>query len=262
MRTALAFAVLAGWMGITVLSGALTHPGGGQVTDIVTGGVGWNFVAACLFLGGVAALVRASRWGRAWGPDLGLGAAAPRTLRLLWLPALYVLAMGAAAVALGLPPAGIVALVLLNMVLVGVSEELMFRGFLWAGLRERLGFWAAVWLSSVIFGGVHVLNAFTTGAFAGAALQAVAAFMSGVHFLALRLRCRSIWPGAGLHAVWNSAALLLVLAAMREGGGGPGGGAGPSIADMPPALLALPLLAVLPLFAYGLFLIRKGSALE
>ena len=263
-RAGIAFAVLAGWLAATVLVGAATRPGEAPITDAVTRGIGWNFVAASGFLVVVALLLgaRARRARPVFGdPGLGLGAPRPGTWRLLWLPAAYVAVMAIGALAVGLPPWPVVGLVVLNTALVGFSEEMMFRGVLWWGLRPALGFWPAVWAAAAIFGGVHVLNALSTGAPGAAALQACAAFLNGVHFVAIRVRCRSIWPGVLVHAAWNCAALLVVIAAMSGAGEGAGGGGGmPSLSDVPPAALVLPLLMVLPLALYGLYLLRRGQA--
>lgn len=262
-RVLLAIAVLAGWLAATVLVGTVTRPGEAPITDAVTRGIGWNFVVASGFLVIVALLLR-GRAGRArpvpGDPGLGLGAPKPGTWRLLWLPAAYVTVMAIGVLAVGLPPWPVVGLVVLNTALVGFSEEMMFRGVLWWGLRPALGFWAAVWTAAAIFGAVHVLNALSTGAPGAAALQACAAFLNGLHFVAIRVRCRSIWPGVLVHAAWNCAALLVVIAAMSEAGAGAGEGGMPSLSDVPPAALLLPLLMVLPLALYGLYLLRRGEA--
>ena len=269
-RVLLAIAVLAGWLAATVLVGTVTRPGEAPITDAVTRGIGWNFVAASGFLLIVALLLR-GRAGRgrglrtgsiSGGPGLGLGAPEPGTWRLLWLPAAYVTVMALGALAVGLPPWPVVGLVVLNTALVGFSEEMMFRGVLWWGLRPALGFWPAVWSAAGVFGAVHVLNALSTGAPGAALLQACAAFLNGLHFVAIRVRCRSIWPGVLVHAAWNCAALLVVLAAMSEAGPGAGAGGMRSLSDVPPAALVLPLLMVLPLALYGLYLLRRGEAAE
>lgn len=258
-RAGIAFAVLAGWLAATVMIGAVTRPGEAPITDAVTRGIGWNFVAASGFLIVVTLLLHGRTRPVSGDPGLGLGAPRPGTWRLLWLPAAYVAVMAIGALAVGLPPWPVVGFVVLNTALVGFSEELMFRGVIWWGLRPALGFWPAVWAAAAVFGGVHILNALSTGAPGAAALQACVAFLNGVHFVAIRVRCRSIWPGVLVHAAWNCAALLLVIAAMSGAGAGGGGGM-PSLSDVPPAALVLPLLMVLPLALYGFYLLRRGEA--
>jgi membrane protease YdiL (CAAX protease family) len=44
-----------------------------------------------------------------------------------------------------------------------LSEEWMFRGVLFQGLRSRLALWPATLLTSALFGAGHVMNVVTTG---------------------------------------------------------------------------------------------------
>ncbi|MBI4045372.1 MAG: CPBP family intramembrane metalloprotease [Devosia nanyangense] len=144
-----------------------------------------------------------------------------------------------------------VAFLAVNALLVGFSEETMFRGVLYRGLRSRLSFWPAAWVTSAIFGCVHVLNSLGTGDLLAASLQAITAFMAGTFFLAVVLRTRSILPAILLHAAWDF--LLLTMASST-----------PDIGPIEPSLvtLSLPLLLDLPLFIYALFILRKAAAQE
>ena len=104
---------------------------------------------------------------------------------------------------LGLPPAGTLLFIALNTALIGLSEEWMFRGVLFQGLRSRLAMWPAILLTSLLFGAVHVLNVITTGQLLEAVVQSVAAFMSGMVLLALLIRTGSIWVPIAYHALWD-----------------------------------------------------------
>ena len=124
----------------------------------------------------------------------------------------------------------------------------MFRGVLFQGLRSRLAMWPAILLSSLLFGAVHILNVITTGQLAEAAVQAVAAFMSGIVLLALLIRTGSIWVPITYHALWDFG--TFVTSATSPTTGAP--------MDFTQGWAwALPILIVLPNFLYALFLLRK-----
>jgi membrane protease YdiL (CAAX protease family) len=126
-----------------------------------------------------------------------------RSLLLLWLPALGIVFL----LAVGLPTFSkggqVLLFVLVNTLLVGISEELMFRGILLHSARTRYSLWAAIWIVSILFGLIHSLNGFLTGEFGPALIQAVMAFFSGVMFMGLRLRQGSILPVMVVHGLWD-----------------------------------------------------------
>ena len=143
-------------------------------------------------------------------------------------------------------PASVVAMVAINTMVVGFSEELAFRGVLWGAARKAMSFWPAFFLVTFLFGIVHVLNALMTGEFAAAGVQAFNAMLSGAAFLALRIRTHSLIPVMVVHWLWDLA--VFVLAAGREG---------PAAAVDPMAQLSGALVVVGPMALYGLFLIRN-----
>jgi membrane protease YdiL (CAAX protease family) len=146
-RLAVSLATFLGWMLITLVGeqfGAGTHQ---ALTETVARGLGWPFVAATAF---VLSVVAWQRW-----RDIGLQQLpTARSLLLAWLPALYIAGGFGLAVRFGLPPATVVLWVLLNTFLVGLSEELMFRGVLLQALRRTVA------LTTAAFGAVHSLNVF------------------------------------------------------------------------------------------------------
>ncbi|MEI4488194.1 CPBP family intramembrane glutamic endopeptidase [Frigidibacter sp. MR17.14] len=234
-----AFATFLAWLLVMLLAG----PNPGEpvpISAMVTEGIALQLLLAPLFL---ILVTRVIDFG-----DLGLRAPALRHLRLLWLPLLYVAAIFAFAVALGLPTGRQVLFVLANCVLVGISEELMFRGVLFAGFRRRFSPWPAVVAVTLLFGSVHILNAFITGSLTGAVMQAAAAGLSGLLFIALRVRTGSLILCIALHALWNFAAFMATLA---QGDIDPG-----QVADLPLVAQLMPALFVLPLFLYALYLLR------
>ena len=91
--------------------------------------------------------------------------------------------------ALGLPPASTLLFVIMNTMLVGLSEEWMFRGALFQGLRSRLAMWPAILLTSALFGAVHVMNVVTTGQLGEAIVQAAARLSTSRRAGTGRFRC-------------------------------------------------------------------------
>jgi CAAX protease family protein len=89
--------------------------------------------------------------------------------------------------------------VLLIVVLAPISEEVCFRGMLYAGLREKLPRVAAALIGGLIFGGLHAL----TGISAVPPLIVFGALLS-----LLYEKTGSIIPGILLHMLNNSVALL------------------------------------------------------
>jgi hypothetical protein len=126
-----------------------------------------------------------------------------RSLLLLWLPALAIIIN----LALGLPAnttgGRVLLIVLVNTLLVGISEELMFRGILLHGARSRYRFWTAILIVSILFGLIHALNGFITGDFGAALFQSVTAFSSGLMYMGLRLRQNSLLPVMLVHGLWD-----------------------------------------------------------
>ena len=80
----------------------------------------------------------------------------------------------------------------------GIAEEIGFRGVLFRYAESLLGTWAAVAVSALVFGALHLgnTNATLTGAVA-IALEA------GVMFAVLYALTRSLWVVVGVHAGWN-----------------------------------------------------------
>ena len=226
------------WLALTV-GGSLGKTSGAHeaLWESASRGVGWPWLLAAMFATGL--VLFSDR--RALGMRLPVTIA---TLRLAWLPFLYAVAACLLAAAQP-PPAALAGMVLLNTSLVALSEEVMFRGILLYGLMTRLPVLPAVLVSSALFGAVHALNVFTTGDLAASLLQALAAALQGVGLAAVRVRTHSLWPMIVVHAFYDCGLLLAA-------------GAHPATA-MPGAMSVLPVLFVLPIFVYGLFLLRKNA---
>jgi membrane protease YdiL (CAAX protease family) len=89
--------------------------------------------------------------------------------------------------------------ILLIAVAAPLSEELLFRGYLFGGLREKLSRWPAALVAGAVFGALHALTGIS-------AVPQLIAF--GVILCLLYEKTGSIVPGIILHMLNNSAALL------------------------------------------------------
>jgi hypothetical protein len=229
-RILLALGAFVIWTAITVIGGRLRAGGEAELVEGVTQGVNWVYMLAAAFL---LAVVAWQRW-----DDLRLKTApAAGSLRLLWLPALYTAGFLVLAVLLGLPPIAVIFLVLVNTFFVGPSEELMFRGILLQAFRHRMAIWPAILVTSLLFGGIHSLNVFTTGNLLNALIQSSAALLSGLLFIGIRLRTGSLWPAIITHGLWDFGVFLMGAA-----------GGEPTVTQTAPTTFQMlfPLLLVLP----------------
>ncbi len=85
------------------------------------------------------------------------------------------------------------------MFLAPLVEETFFRGFLFAGFRQRYGWNRAALLSSGFFAVAHLIPA-----------AMIPAFVVGVGFAYLYHKSNSLWPGIFMHFLINSFAVILV----------------------------------------------------
>jgi membrane protease YdiL (CAAX protease family) len=237
-RLGLAIVVVAIWALITVFGG-LAQSGQGSLSDLVSQRFVLATPAAALFLWII------SRW-QGWH-DLGLnGARPPGSVVLLWPIGIYIIGFTGLAMlnhSFALPALAFVAI---NTFFVGMSEELAFRGVLWGAARKALPFWPGVLLVSALFGSVHLLNTFITGELAAAAVQAFNAFLSGLAYLALRIRTRSLVPMMVAHWLWDMSVFLSA---------GDTSGSAPA----EPAKLLFGAALVAPITLYGLWLLRRSG---
>jgi membrane protease YdiL (CAAX protease family) len=162
-----ALAVYVIWQTInTGIQVAGTGPDGIDLIDLVQHGITPSIAAAGLFLLVVVLLFR-------WVREVGLAQGPQRgTLRVIWPWLMFLALFAASALNAGLPPASVTLFILANTMLVGWSEEVMFRGVWMRGLHRSFGIWAAILGSSLIFGAIHVLNVFLTGDLKGAVIRA------------------------------------------------------------------------------------------
>lgn len=101
---------------------------------------------------------------------------------------------------------------MLNMILVGVAEELVFRGIIAQTLLERYGtaragVWKACLVSGALFGAAHLSNLLGSAPF-GVLMQCVFAGSLGVLFAAIYFRTGNLWVLVFLHGAQDAASLL------------------------------------------------------
>ena len=107
-------------------------------------------------------------------------------------------------------------LFVLQMLLVGYCEELLFRGLIQNALHDCYGedTWAhvmlAILVSGAIFGGVHLLNALRPGvSFMAAFMQAFVNVFAGIYYAAVYYRTgKNLWYILVLHAFYDMFAMI------------------------------------------------------
>ncbi|HVU30433.1 MAG TPA: type II CAAX endopeptidase family protein [Sphingomicrobium sp.] len=83
-------------------------------------------------------------------------------------------------------------------ILPGFMEELLFRGILFRWIEEFAGSWAALVVTSALFGLAHILNPNATWFSSFAIAVEAGVLLGGAYMLT-----RSLWFPMGLHAAWN-----------------------------------------------------------
>jgi hypothetical protein len=167
---------------------------------------------------------------------------------VLWaLPGLMVVIVGVQLLGLSWGDLGLghVAAVVLAAVLVGITEETLFRGIILTALRARTGSEAAAaGLTTLWFGLFHLTNLLLSEP--GAVLQVLFAALSGLGFYLARRGTGTIVAAMALHGAWDLSAFLAGVA--------PGDGA---LGDVASFLVAL--LYPLAVVVLGVLLVRDRS---
>lgn len=79
-----------------------------------------------------------------------------------------------------------------------LSEEFLFRGMLFLGMRRKLGFVGAATVSSFLFSAVHSYSL----------ISSISVFVGGVSLAYLFERSGSLWPSVVAHAGYNAIAIV------------------------------------------------------
>ncbi len=97
--------------------------------------------------------------------------------------------------------------------LVGVSEELLCRGWLLNEFLEKFGntkkgVWYSIIISGGIFGILHLGNVFTGQTWSTTIVQSLTAMAAGIFFGIIYYKTKNIWSVILLHALWDFSLLL------------------------------------------------------
>ncbi len=121
---------------------------------------------------------------------------------LLWLLPMWVLSTGNLWGGVGLRYAGINTLMaVLSFLLVGVVEEIVFRGFLFNGMRRTGKLPVAVVVSALTFGMGHIVNLLTGHATTETLVQMIFAVAWGFMFTFAYLKGGSLLPCIAIHSL-------------------------------------------------------------
>jgi len=146
------------------------------------------------------------RWIEASPPDdlRGPGIGREVSLGLFWGFALFSLATGSVALLGGYRIVGLrdgignLWAILALSIISGIAEEALFRGVVLRLMEKMIGTGAALALTSLFFGYMHIRN---PGASMFSSLAI--ALEAGILFGAAYLYTRRIWMAAGMHGAWN-----------------------------------------------------------
>lgn len=128
-------------------------------------------------------------------PELGQGLAGG--FLLFSAMAGIVMALGGLDV-LGIRGTGAIWPMLAMAVVSGTFEELLFRGILFRHVEAMLGTWAALAITSALFGAAHLANP-DSSPFAAFAIMMEAGILLGAAYMVTR----RLWVPIGIHAAWN-----------------------------------------------------------
>ena len=122
--------------------------------------------------------------------------------KLLWLLPMWVLSTGNLWGGVGLRYDGITTVMaVLSFLLVGVAEEIIFRGFLFNGMRRTGSLTVAVVVSAITFGMGHIVNLLTGHATMETLVQVLFAIAWGFLFTFAYLKGGSLLPCIAIHGL-------------------------------------------------------------
>lgn len=103
-------------------------------------------------------------------------------------------------------------LVLISLVVLPpIVEELLFRGFLFGGLRTKVDFTKATLITSALFAAPHLLGS-STGLLW---IAAVDTFVLSLVLCYVREKTGALWASIGIHAVKNGLAFIYLFVAVQ-----------------------------------------------
>lgn len=133
--------------------------------------------------------------GQRWWGEAGFNAPTD------WRPYLVLLLMPVINLARGFhADLAAVPMLALAALLVGLNEELWFRGIILRGLAPK-GLGWQVWGSAILFGLLHILNGLIGQDLLVSLIQVAYAIVLGLAFALVRLKTHSVWPIMLIHAL-------------------------------------------------------------
>lgn len=188
-----------GYMAIMALGMAVMHLGFGYRygQPVMMRVLIWFEIALCLYAFGMARRMfgdwRCGFDGVAWR---GIGWMAPHFA--------VIAVMVAMLVQLWWPDdSGLLALVVVTTLLVGFSEELMFRGIVLRGALTAGGAKRAVLTSAALFALLHGVNVLGGAPVVAVIAQVGLTFVFGFGLACIALRINALWPLMLFHALWD-----------------------------------------------------------
>ncbi len=122
--------------------------------------------------------------------------------KLLWLLPMWVLSTGNLWGGVGVRyDAVTTVMAVLSFLLVGVAEEIIFRGFLFNGMRRTGSLTIAVVVSAITFGMGHIVNLLTGHATMETLVQVLFAIAWGFLFTFAYLKSGSLLPCIAIHGL-------------------------------------------------------------
>ena len=103
---------------------------------------------------------------------------------------------------------GLALLIIVTMILVGFSEELMFRGVVLRGGLSEVSTGQAILISAVLFSLLHSVNVLAFVPLDGMLQQLVLTFVFGLAMACYALRVNSLIPLIVFHALWDMVQFL------------------------------------------------------
>ncbi|WP_218697333.1 CPBP family intramembrane glutamic endopeptidase [Mammaliicoccus sciuri] len=138
----------------------------------------------------------------------------------------------------------LILLVGLTTLLVGFSEELMFRGIFLTVMLEKRKVVFALIASSVAFSLLHLVNIFAGVSHTGALVQLLLTFLFGLIFSCLAILIKNIVPLIIYHFIWD---FILITQSLT----------GANIQWISYLAIGIELIIVIPLFIYTTRFIQK-----
>lgn len=209
--------------------------------ELVSTKIAWHTFLAAIFL---FIVIKFFKWN-----DIGLNTKPQSLFKVLWFPSLYLLIfLGLILTSESSLNSTVIVFIFLNSLLVGISEELMFRGILFQALNKIASFWTTIFAISLSFGAIHTLNVLTTGDLMGAISQALSTTIIGFALMAIYLRTNSIWVAIFFHCIWDTLIFILIHGLAQTSD---------SSSSIESGINMGVLIIFAPMFIYGLIMLRS-----